>query len=111
MGKKEIKFFDEKIIQKELDRLPAQETERLLRALDAYRNGYESGFRIKDYKLHGICMITDSGSGQGRALYIIEDGLGRSVVLKVYKKEAQKVDKTALETAIQRKRKYLSDKK
>ena len=49
-------------------------------------------------------MITDSGRGQGRGLFVTVSDEA-ILILKVYKKESQKADKSALNAAISRKKK------
>lgn len=101
---REVRFFDQKIIQKELDSLPELDKGRLLRAVRAYANDLSVGFEVKNYKDQGLLMITDSGRGQGRGLFVTvtDEAI---LVLKVYKKESQKADQSALNAALSRKKK------
>ena len=101
---REVRFFDQKIIQKELDALPDLDKARLLRAIRAYADDLSIGFEVKNYKDHGLLMITDSGRGQGRGLFatVSDEAI---LILKVYKKESLKADQSALNAAMSRKKK------
>lgn len=94
--------FDEKKIEKEFDALPSKDRAKLDAAVLAYEEGVETGYILKSYS-DGIKMITDSGRGQGRCLYFVETE-DAAVILKVYKKETQKVPDAVLKTARRRKK-------
>lgn len=104
----QFKPYNERTIKKEIASIPAQDQSKLLSAMKSFENGELTGFILKDYS-DGIKMLTDSGRGQGRCIFFTEDK-EVAVILKVYKKETQKLPKAVIDTAIRRKKDYEENK-
>lgn len=98
-------FFDQEVIQAELDELPSKDAAKLLAVMEHYRMvglSNPAPAMIDDYG-DGIKRLRHvSGAYQGRTLFFAVDrtkGFERLVVLTVFKKESQSVPKRILERA------------
>lgn len=96
--------FDEGIIKRELRDLPTEDFLDLTQAMKLYQQDAEIGYTIDNYG--DVMMI--KGKKQGRGLFFAHFG-DRLVLLKVYKKETQKVPRAVIESAISRKRTYMEN--
>ncbi len=99
-----FKPYKLKTIDKEFEALPSKDLANLASAMKSYEEGETTGYRLENYG-DGIKMIKDSGRGQGRCLFFTEID-DNAIILKVYKKESQKIPKAIIDTAKQRKKKY-----
>ena len=104
--------FDEEIVQKELDALPASDAAKLGMLMDHYETvglGNPSPVQIDDYG-DGLYRLRHiKPAYQGRLIYFSVDreaGFERLVILTVYKKQSQKVPTSVIETAKRRKQQW-----
>ena len=104
--------FDEEIIQKEFDALPATDAAKLGMLMDHYETvglGNPAPVQIDDYG-DGLFRLRHIKSAyQGRLIYFTVDrsaGYERLVILTVYKKQSQKTPANLIETAKRRKQQW-----
>jgi phage-related protein len=115
--RREFVPFDENIIRKEIDALPAKDADKLAALMLHYQgcspgnplpaqvDSYGDGlFRLRHFK----------PIYQGRLLYFVVDrslGYERLVIVLVYKKEGQKTPANIIDIARRRKQEWLEQRK
>lgn len=107
--RREFDFFEDAIIEQELEDLPAKDAANLIAVMDHYETvGFEDPkpAKVQDYG-DGIRSIRHvKPNYKGRALYYVGEtrsGYQKLWILTVYKKESQEVPKHVLERARSRK--------
>jgi phage-related protein len=97
--------FDAEVIKREFFSLPVDDAISLKIAMKSYQDELGIGYRVENYG-SGLEMLTDSGRGQGRCLFVCRDSAGsnaeRLIVLLIYKKESQKAPAHVVATARKR---------
>ena len=107
--RREFDFFDDDIIGREFDELPAKDAANLIVVMDHYETvGFEDPrpAKVQDYGDGIRCIRHFKSNYKGRGLfYIGESSAGYQMlwILTVYKKESQEVPKHIIERAKARK--------
>lgn len=110
--RREFVPFDEEVIRKEFDDLPAKDADKLAALIVHYQAiglGNPSPAQIDDYGdgLYRLRHIKPAYAG--RLIYFAVDrqaGFERLVILMVFKKQSQKVPANVIETAKRRKQQW-----
>jgi phage-related protein len=103
--RREWKFFDDAVIQSELDALPAKDVAKLTSLMEHFAEvglGNPSPVQIDDYGIGIYRLRHIKPAYQGRLLYFAVErsaGFERLIVLTVFKKENQEVPRNVLERA------------
>ncbi len=107
--RREFVPYDESVIEKELDSLPASDANKLAALINHFENcafGNPAPARIDDYG-DGLYRLRHvKPAYQARMIFFSAekiDDVERLVILVVYKKEGGKTPKSVIETARQRK--------